>query len=323
MSVQSSNTAPRVSVIVAAFNAHETLGRCLEALRAQAYRDFEVVLVDSSPGEESARIASAFPEIRFERSVSRLYPHEARNRAVSQARGTLIASIDADVYAHPECLAELVREYDASGQVIVGAIACHGRRLRDLGMHFCKFAKFLPGGQVRAIDTGPTANLLVARADFERVGGMHGGQYLADVTLGKTLEAIGKELRFAPRAVVEHHHTATVAEFLSERFVRGGMFGRMRLQTLQTRRAIALYLLVSALPVRLARIAALTYRYCAGAGMTGAFLLTWPLALAGHAAWLAGESIAYAGALFRLRARRPSTRNNGAAVARTTRWGPQ
>ncbi|HYK03288.1 MAG TPA: glycosyltransferase [Thermoanaerobaculia bacterium] len=317
------NVAPRVSVIVAAFDAHETLERCLASLRAQTFRDFEVILVDSSPGEESARIASAFPEVRFDRSASRLYPHEARNRAVAQARGVLLVSIDADCYAHRECLAELVREYDASAQVIVGAIACHGRRLRDLGMHFCKFAKFLPGGAVRAIDTAPTANLLVARADFEQAGGMHGGQYLADVSLGQALEAMGRELRFAPRAVVEHHHTDSIARFLRERYLRGGMFGRLRTSWLTTRRSVALYFIVSILPVRLARIAALTYRYCAAANMRGAFLLTWPLAFAGHAAWLAGESLAYARELVRFRARRPSARNNGAALARTTRWGPQ
>lgn len=317
------NSAPRVSVTIAAFNAHETLGRCLESLHAQTFRDFEVILVDSSPGDETARIASGFPEVRFERSASRLYPHEARNRAASLAQGTLLVSIDADVYPRPDWLMELVSEYDASAQVVVGAIACHGRRLRDLGMHFCKFAKFLPTGPVRVIDTGPTANLLVARADFERVGGMRGEQYLADVALGRALEASGKELRFAPRAVVDHHHTESIAAFLRERYVRGGMYGRLRTSWLTSRRSIALYLVVSILPIRLARIAVLTYRYCAAAGMTGSFLLTWPLALAGHAASLAGESVAYAGALFRALARRPSTRNSGAALARTTRWGPQ
>jgi len=320
MSVQRST---RLSVIIAAFNAHETVARCLASLRAQTFRDFEVILVDSSPGDETARIASGFPEIRFEHSASRLYPHEARNRAASFARGELLVSVDADVYPHPDWLLQLVSEYDASGQVIVGAIACHGRRLRDLGMHFCKFAKFLPAGGVRVIDTAPTANLLVARADFERVGGMHGDQYLADVSLGRALEAIGKQLRFAPRAVVDHHHTESIAAFLRERYVRGRLFGRMRASWLTTRRSIALYLVVSILPIRFARIAALTFRYCAAAGMTGSFLLTWPLALAGHAASLAGESVAYAGALVRVRARRPSTRNSGAALARTTRWGPQ
>ncbi|HEV7239832.1 MAG TPA: glycosyltransferase family 2 protein [Thermoanaerobaculia bacterium] len=325
MSVQFTpiKSAPRVSVIIAAFDAHETITCCLESLRAQTFRDFEVILVDSSHGEETAAIATRFPEVRFERSAVRLYPHEARNRAASHARGELLVSIDADVYPHPDWLVQLVREYDASGQVIVGALACHGPRLRDLGMHFCKFAKFLPAGAVRVIDTAPTGNLLVAREDFARVGGMRGDRYVADVALGRDLEAIGKQIRFAPRAIVDHHDTDSIAAFFRERYVRGRLYGRMRASWLPTRRSTALYLVVSILPIRLARIAWLTYRYCAAAGMTGAFLLTWPLALAGHAAWLAGESIAYAGALFRVRARRPSARNNGAALARTTRWGPQ
>ena len=324
MSAPSCNSmsAPRVSVMIAAFGAHETVGGCLESLRVQTFRDFEVILVDSSPGDDTARIAERFPEVRFDRSVERLYPHEARNRAASRARGELLVSIDADVYPRPDWLAELVREFDASGEVIVGAIGCHGRRLRDLGMHFCKFGKFLPAGAPRVIDTAPTANLLVARADFERVGGMRGDRYLADVTLGRDLEAIGRRLRFAPRAIVEHHHTSPVAAFLRERFVRGRIFGDMRASWL-TPPSIALHLAVSILPVRLARIAALTLRYCANARMTGAFFLTWPLALGGHAASLAGEAVAYAEALLRVRARRPRTRNSGAALARTTEIGPR
>jgi glycosyltransferase involved in cell wall biosynthesis len=312
-------SAPRVSVVIAAFDAHPTIAHCLQSLRAQTYRDFEVILVDSSPGEETARIAGRFPEVRFERSTSRLYPHEARNRGVSLARGELIVSADADVYPHPDWLAQLVSEYDASGQVIVGALGCHGRRLRDLGMHFCKFAKFLPAGEVRAIDTSPTGNLLVARADFERAGGMHGERYLADVELGRTLQALGRELRFCPRAVVDHHDTQSIVAFLRDRYVRGKMFGQMRTSWLSKRSRIALYLVASILPIRLARIAALTWRHCAAANMTGLFLLSSPLALAGHATWLAGESVAYAGALLRFRARRPSARNSGAPLARTSR----
>lgn len=316
--VTRSHMNPRVSAVIAAYEAHATVGRCLEALRQQTFRDFEVVLVDSSPGDETALIAERFPEVRFDHSETRLYPHEARNRAASQTHGELLVSIDADVYPHATWLAELVREYDASNQVIVGAIACHGRQLRDLGMHFCKFAKFLPAGAPRPIDTAPTANLLVARADFDRVGGMRGDRYIADVTLGRELESLGRQLRFAPGAVVAHHHTQPIAAFLRDRYVRGGIFGRLRASWL-TRRSVALHLAVTVLPIRLARIALLTFRYAADAGMTGAFLLTWPLALAGHAASLAGESVAYAEALLRVRARRPSARNSGAALARTNR----
>lgn len=311
-------TVPRVSVTIAAYEADATIARCLEAVRAQTFRDFEVLLVDSSPGDATAKIASDFPEVQFHHSAARLYPHEARNLAASHARGELLVSMDADVYPHANWLAELVREYDASHEVIVGAIACHGRRPRDLGMHFCKFAKFLPAGEPRAIDTAPTANLLVARADFERAGGLRGDRYIADVTLGRDLEALGRELRFAPRAVVEHHHTQTTRAFLRERFLRGRIFGNLR-STWVAPRSIATLLVASVLPVRLARIAMLTLRYASNARMTGAFLLVAPLTLAGHVASLAGESVAYAGALLRFLARRPRRRNSGAALARTRR----
>ncbi|HEY2091072.1 MAG TPA: glycosyltransferase family 2 protein [Thermoanaerobaculia bacterium] len=313
---------PRVSVIIAAFGAHRTIERCLESLRVQTFRDVEVILVDSSPGEETVRIAEAFPEVRLERSASRLYPHEARNRAASQARGELLVSIDADVYPHPNWLATLVAEHEAGAEVVVGAIAPHGRRLLDLGIHFCKFAKFLPAGESRAIDTAPTANLLLRRDDFARVGGMRGDRYVADVALGRALETLGRRLRFAPRAVVDHHHTSSLAVFLRERWARGRIYGELRASWLQPR-SVAFYLLVSILPIRLTRIAALTFRHCAAAGMAGAFLVTWPIVLAGHAAWLAGESLAYVEVLLRALARRPRMRNSGADVERTMRCGPQ
>src|ERR1051325_2809700 len=97
-------TAPRVSVVIGASDAAATIGGCLEALRRQTFRDFEVVLVDSSPDEETARIAAAYPKVVFERSASRLYCHEARNRAIGRARGELLACLDADVYPRPEWL---------------------------------------------------------------------------------------------------------------------------------------------------------------------------------------------------------------------------
>ncbi len=94
-------SVPRVSVMIAAYEAHQTVGRCLESLRGQTFRDFEVILVDSLAGGETAGIARAFPEVRLDRSGSRLYPHEARNGAAAPAASELLVSIDADVYSHP------------------------------------------------------------------------------------------------------------------------------------------------------------------------------------------------------------------------------
>ena len=42
-----------VSVILSAWNSQDTVVACLDSLRAQTFRDFEVILVDSSPTEET------------------------------------------------------------------------------------------------------------------------------------------------------------------------------------------------------------------------------------------------------------------------------
>lgn len=305
-------TAPRVSVVIGAYDTAGTVAGCLEALRGQTYRDFEVILVDSSPDQETVQIAARFPEVVFEHSPSRLYCHEARNRAIALSRGELLACLDADVYARPDWLAELVAAYDCTGQVIVGAIACHGARLRDRGIHLCKFAKFLPaGGPPRVVDTAPTANVLIARVDFERAGGLQGERYLADVRLGRSLVASGKQLLFVGTAVGAHHHTQSLGGFLRERFVRGGLFGKMRSGWLRGRAEIALFLAVSVLPVRLLKITGHVIVHCIRGRQLGVFLLTFPILLAGHAASLSGESVSYARALF-------TRENRGASLFRAS-----
>ena len=301
MPIVSPPSAPRVSVLIAAWCADATVAGCLAALRAQTFRDFEVILSDSSPGEETARIAAEFPEVRLLRSPRRLYSHEARNRAARASSGELIVSMDADVYADAQCLARLVDTYDRHGGVVVGALRCHGRRLRDLGMHFCKFAKFLPGGDVTQIDTSPTANMLVSRADYERAGGFHGERHLADAAFARTLQASGRVLHFAPAAIADHHHTQSIAAFLRERFDRGSLFGRLRIRWHPDGRRIAFYLAGSILPLRFARIAYFTLRHARRAGLMREGLVSLPLAMAGHLAWLAGESTVYAGWLSRSR----------------------
>ena len=295
--------SPRVSVLIAAFCASATIERCLQALREQTFRSFEVILTDSSPDEQTASIAARFPEFRLVRSTTRLYSHEARNRAVRLARGELLACLDADVYAAKDWLEQLVAEHDRGAAVVVGALRCRGRSLRDMGQHLCKFAAFLPAGSVRDIHMGPTANLLLRKADFERVGGMRGNRYLADVELSRALRAMGRQLRFAPQAVVTHHHVQSFASFLSERYDRGKLYGEMRARLFARRSKIAFYLAVSVLPIRLTRIAGLTWRHSHRANLLPAFLLASPIVMAGHVASLAGESVAFARALLRRRDR--------------------
>src|SRR5688572_1234839 len=110
---------PRVSVIIPAYNSQATIAATLEALRRQAFEDFEAIVVDSSPGEETARlVADRFPEVRFQRSRQRLLPHGARNRGVEMAAGELLVFTDPDCVPAPDWLASLVSAHDQGNPVV-------------------------------------------------------------------------------------------------------------------------------------------------------------------------------------------------------------
>lgn len=290
---------PAVSVVIPAYGSHRTLAGCLAALSRQTFRDFETIVVDSSPGELSAlaerTVRESFPAAGFERSAGRLLPHDARNRGVELSCGELLVFTDPDVYARPDWLERLLAAHRSTGEPVVGALACHGSRWLDQGIHLCKFSKWLPGGRPRPVDMSPTANMLISRLQFEEAGGFPGGEFLGDVTLSRSLRRRGRRLWFEPRAVVEHHHLQDLGRFFQERFTRGRMYGELRLGwSAEGGRGAALaWLAATVLPLRFARILGLVALHSARADQAGRYLAALPLVAAGHAASLAGEAAAY------------------------------
>jgi GT2 family glycosyltransferase len=286
---------PAVSVVIPAYRSHATIAACLERLAAQTFADREVVVVDSSADDATERIVRArFPWVRYERRASRLLPHAARNLGVALGRAELLVFSDPDVYADPDWLARLVAAHRATGEVIVGSLACFGRRWLDQGVHLCKFSKWLPAPRPRLVDMSPTANMLVSRRDFVAAGGFPGDRLLGDVTFSARLVANGKRLWFERAARVEHHHLHSLSSFLAERYERGRQYGELRCHELRQRRgAILAYLAATVLPVRLPRILGLVALHSCRAGQARRYVLGLPLIAAGHAASLAGEAATY------------------------------
>jgi len=95
---------PTVSAIVPAYNAEAFLARAIRSVEAQSFRDFEIVVVDDGSTDETADALHGFSGVRLIRQ-----PHlgaaAARNRAVDEATGELLAFLDADDEWLPEKLA--------------------------------------------------------------------------------------------------------------------------------------------------------------------------------------------------------------------------
>ena len=93
------SSSPLVSVIMPAYNAAATIAEAIESVVAQSYPDWELIVVDDGSTDASAAIVAGLglpPEkLRLIRQANAGVA-AARNRAIEEAHGELIAFLDAD-----------------------------------------------------------------------------------------------------------------------------------------------------------------------------------------------------------------------------------
>ena len=108
--------APRISVIVPLYNKAPYVRRALDSISGQTFSDFEVIFVDDGSTDEGPALVSAYVDERV-RMVGQvnLGPGAARNRGIAEARGDLVAFLDADDEWLPNYLADSVRLMDKYG----------------------------------------------------------------------------------------------------------------------------------------------------------------------------------------------------------------
>lgn len=127
---------PTVSVIVPTYNRATLLERALASVRAQTYRDWEVIIVDDHSDDDTAEVVAGFNEARF-RFVQFHSPGviaAARNHGIRLACGEIVAFLDSDDLWYPtkleRCLASMTPDVDlvAHGLVYVKDNAVWGQK---------------------------------------------------------------------------------------------------------------------------------------------------------------------------------------------------
>lgn len=95
---------PTISVIIPAFQAEDTIGRCLNSLFAQSFQDFEVIAVNDGSTDQTREILRTYePRIRVI-DQENCGSNPARNRGAREARGIQFLFLDADIVMHQDCL---------------------------------------------------------------------------------------------------------------------------------------------------------------------------------------------------------------------------
>ncbi|MFN4003719.1 MAG: glycosyltransferase family 2 protein [Hylemonella sp.] len=102
----STSSVPQISVVVPVHNGARWLGETLDALYAQSFSDFEVLLVDDASTDELSDVLDQHADVRLrvvhlDKNVG---VSAARNHGIELARGSYIAFCDADDLPCPQRL---------------------------------------------------------------------------------------------------------------------------------------------------------------------------------------------------------------------------
>jgi glycosyltransferase involved in cell wall biosynthesis len=109
--------APLISIIVATRNSARTLGRCLDSIRAQVFRDFELIVMDGASADGTAEVLEKSADVvtRWRSEPDRGVYH-AWNKALREVRGEWICFLGADDWlSDPRALERLTPALRAGG----------------------------------------------------------------------------------------------------------------------------------------------------------------------------------------------------------------
>jgi glycosyltransferase involved in cell wall biosynthesis len=218
---------PKVSVVLPIYNGEVDLPELIRCLVAQTYprQLVEYLLVDNNSSDRTLTLLKEYAQhypitihLRSENHIQSSYA--ARNAGMRAASGEILAFTDADCRPQPEWLDALIVPFVNQDVAIVAGeiLALPGKSLLEkyaeaqetLSQKHTLEHKFCPYGQ--------TANLAIRRQVLEKVGLFRpyltsGGD--ADICWRILRENFGR-LEFAPNAIVQHRHRATLKELESQ-----------------------------------------------------------------------------------------------------------
>lgn len=125
---------PRVSVVMAAFNAESCIEETLKSALNQTFTDFEILVIDDGSTDGTVeilkRIAGVDPRCHWISQANR-GPGAARNHGLKVARGELIAFLDHDDLWHPDKLSLQIAMFDAQPDLAV--VTCYSTIIDENG----------------------------------------------------------------------------------------------------------------------------------------------------------------------------------------------
>jgi len=169
---------PLVSIVMPVYSRENLVPRAVESVLAQTYSNWEFLVVDDGSNDGTRRVLEGYGERLKITTQANAGAYAARNLALEQAQGELIAFIDSDDAWYPqrlECQIPLL-EKPACGLVYGNAALVEYRSGTACALPQTFFDLFPPyrGRSLKTLRQAnciPQSSVLVRRECFEKLGG--------------------------------------------------------------------------------------------------------------------------------------------------------
>ena len=216
---------PFLSILIVNWNGLHHLEECLGSIKAQAFPDFEIVLVDNGSADGSiAFLESNHPDVGIVRTDRNLGFAGGNNLGIRHCRGSHVFFLNNDTRLAPDALENLARDIRANSRYSVFAcflINYHDPSMVDSGgdTFYTSACGFTYAGYPVSLFTAPREVTLACagaavyeRGLLERLGGFDEDFFLIfeDADLAFRARHLGASVLFLPDVKVFHKGSASM-----------------------------------------------------------------------------------------------------------------
>lgn len=220
MSTIKTTCRPLISIIVVAYNAEETLARCLDSIVGQSLRDFELIIVNDGSTDSTQAIIDHYKETD-DRILSEYQANSgvgvARQKGLDLASGLYTIFVDADDWIEKDMM-ELL--YDKASQESSDIVICDFDEENELGTFYRKQYPKSENSkvvleQMLAGFHGSLCNKLINRSLYIKSGThfVKGLNFCEDECVVISLLSFGCKVSYVNRALYHYDKTANSESF--------------------------------------------------------------------------------------------------------------
>jgi glycosyltransferase involved in cell wall biosynthesis len=204
----------KISIIISTYNEASVIGLCLETLSKQAYKNFEIIVVDDGSKDGTLTISKnlkkIIPNLKFIRQ-NHLGAGAARNLGAKFAKGDILVFVDADMTFNEYFVSNLVKPIEI--EKAKGTFS-KDEYVSNWDNVWARCWNINEGWEVKKrhpknYPDHQSVFRAILKNEFDRVGGFTPGGYDDDWSLSRKL---GYEAVVASGAVFYHKNPSSITE---------------------------------------------------------------------------------------------------------------